>query len=370
MKDKLQKAYEAKAKLNQLYLYTQDVAKFLNIRFEQGGRNSYGEFADGMPCGAIMHYTASNACYGRKRPYGRYPTLLNRFARGSKQGVGVQFVVWDTIIPRFKEIRDRYPLLSDMPAEVAYMGDDLAFWHAGSANRWAYGIEIRNIGKLTRSSAGDFFWNHGKTRYVGRPPIKVGKSWWEPYSRVQMEAVLWVNRLMAAVHPIRPERFLGHTHISNTRIDPGPHFPIHEMRRYSVLEPDVPVSELKFLDEFSDDDDLVSREDPMISEEGLHQGKYRHDWDGCSDWSEAPGTAPRLIVDRTATQTNFKVMLESLGYYTSIETLDDTVALFRSRWKERKPSGRGFRNMLTANGGMTRESIKLLTVMARQWDRM
>jgi len=353
----------------QLYDYSRDVAKLLGVKFEQSGKNSYGAFESGMPCGAIMHYTASNAAYGKRRPYGRYPTMRTRFARGGRQGVGVQFIIWDCLIPRFKEIQDRYPMLADMPAEVAFMGDDQAFWHAGSANRWSYGIEIRNIGRLTRSSRGDFFW--GKNRYHGRTPIKVGEAYWEPYTRAQMEATLWVNRIMCALHPVRPERFLGHTHISNTRIDPGPHFPIHEMRRYSIEKADVPMDEVEFLDEFYEDGDLEAREDVMISESELHAGKYRNDWDGRpDDWDERLGSEPELVVDTKADEENFRSIMESLGYYISEDTLADTVAIFRSRWKKRRSSGRGFYNMLKAQGGMDKQALDLLSVMARQWDRL
>jgi N-acetyl-anhydromuramyl-L-alanine amidase AmpD len=372
----------AQITVGQLYLYSQDTARFLGVPFEQRGKNSYGLFESpplsmqglrgwgGMPCGAIQHYTASNAAYSKKRPYGRYPVLRTRFARGSRQGVGVHFIIWDSLIPRFKEFQDRYPMLVDMPAEVAFMGDDQAFWHAGSANRWAYGIEIRNLGKLT-GKGDNFFWSRGRNRYHGRKPIKVGNSWWEPYTRVQMEATLWVNRLMCALHPIGPERFLGHTHVSNTRIDPGPHFPIHEMRRYSIEKSEVPMSDVEFLREFQDDSDLADREDIMISEVELHAGKYRHDWDGRpDDWDERLGTAPKLAPDTKADRDNYSGMLESLGYYVSDKTLADTVAIFRSRWKERRPSRRGFRNMITAGGGMNKQALGLLSVMARQCDRL
>lgn len=357
----------AQQTLAELFAYSKEISSFLGVQFEQGGKNNYGPFANGMPCGAIIHYTASNAAYSKKRRYGRYPAMRNRFARGGVQGVGVHFIIWDCLIPRFMEIQHRYPLLAGMPSEVAFMGDDLSFWHAGSANKWAYGIEIRNIGRLRRSNRGEFF--NGKHQYSGRTPIKVGDAYWEPYTKAQMEATLWVNRLMCAVHPVRPERFLGHTHISNTRIDPGPHFPIHEMRHYSIVEPDVPLSEVEFLKEFNNDGDLEKREDPMISEEELQEGKYRNDWDGVpDDWDELPGSAPQL--ETKADLDNYQVMLSSLGYYVTPETVDDTVAIFRSRWKERRPGGKGFRNTMSAAGGMDEKAQKHLTIMASQWDHL
>ena len=295
--------------------------------------------------------------------------MRNRFARGAKQGVGVHFIVWDNLVPRFKKIQDKYYLLKDMPTEIAFMGDDLTFFHAGSANKWSYGIEIRNVGKVLKSSSGQFFWNRGKNRYHGREPIKVGASYWEPYTKAQMKGVLWVNRLMAAVHPIRPERFLGHTHVSSTRIDPGPHFPIHAMREYSVLKSNIPMNDVPFLKEFSEDPDCPLREDSGYSETELHAGLFRYDWDGRpDDWNEDPSTAPDL--PDKADRNNYQSILKSLGYYVTPETLPDTVALFRSRWKERNHKGRGFRNMLPSAGGMDTKALQLLTTMVRQWDRL
>jgi len=355
-------AVEARERLDQLYAYSKDTAKVLGIPFELSGKNNYGPFANGKPIGGIMHYTASNAGYNKKRPYGRYPNMRQRFARYGRQGVGVHFVVWDCHIPRFESIRDRYPLLDGLPTEVAFMGDDLTFWHAGAANKWSYGVEIRNIGQLTEKSNG-FFWMKGRNRYNGRDPIQVGSSYWEPYTRAQMSAVLWINRTMAALHPILPERLLGHTHVSNTRIDPGPHFPIHEIREYSLYNSEQYPS---FLNEFYDDDPS-EREDYMISESALAEGLYRHDWDGVpNDWDEDYGTAPVTDIGETS---GWKNTLRSLGYYVGGD-LDDTVAIFRSRWKERRASGRGYKNMLPTAGGMDAEAQRLLTVMARQWDRL
>lgn len=353
---------EARERLDQLYSYSQDTAKVLGVPFELSKKNNYGPFAEGKPIGGIMHYTASNAAYSKKRPYGRYPVLRQRFARGGRQGVGIHFIVWDCHMPRFAELKDRYPLLDDLPTEVAFMGDDLAFWHAGAANRWSYGIEIRNIGQLTKSGQ-SFFWSKGRNRYNGREPIQVGNSYWEPYTRAQMSAVLWINRTMSALHPIQPERLLGHTHISNTRIDPGPHFPIHEIRKHSLDDSEQYPS---FLNEFYDEDPS-EREDPMISEIALSEGLYRHDWDGVpNDWDEDYGTAP---VNNVGEVYEHKNILRSLGYYVDGD-LDDVVAIFRSRWKKRRASGRGWENMIPIAGGMDKQAQDLVKIMARQWDRL
>lgn len=360
--------------LVQLASYTRDCCEYHKIDYEQGGKNSYGAFKQDCPYGAITHFTASNEAVSKKRPFGRDPVLRNRFARGSAQRVGVQFITMDRLQDRYRHIREKYELLEHMPAEVMYFGDDLAFWHAGWVNKWCYGIEVRNLGRLSKSN-GVFQWSAGK--YNGRPPIQIDGSYWEPYTRSQVEATLWVHRLMSAIYPIRPEWFLGHYAVSSTRTDPGKHFPIHEMRHYSLVEPDVPFSEIKFLDEFSDydtvDDETVDVSE--ASEAAIHAGLYRHDWDGRPDDMDyelareaAEGFDPG---DVSEAKKAFRV----LGYWPGDDNTDDvteeykdTVKAFRGRWKVRQ--GRRWVQEIPLHGGMDKVAQKKLKQMLRWWEAL
>ena len=147
------------------------------------------------------------------------------------------------------------------------------------------------------------------------------------------------------------------------------------MREYSIFQPDVPMGEVPFLKEFPEDPDCGLRDDSDYSEFELQAGLVRHDWDGDPAISKASDKEPSSkdkkdkLPDK-ADSENFESILESLGYYISEETLSDTITLFRSRWKERKPRGKGFRNMLRTEGGMDAKAMKLLTSMVRQWDRL
>lgn len=376
-------AEEARATLAELRSYTIDVSKLLGVKPVQNGKNSYGKFAEGQPTGAITHYTASNMAVTKKRPYGRLPVLLNRFAPGGTQKVGVHFIVWDQKVDRFNELRARYKLLGRMPGEAFFMGDDEAFWHAGWFNKMSYGIEIRNLGKLLRDSKGRFFWKSG-VKYFGRDPIKVGDSWWEPYTWEQMAATLWIHRLMSAIYPIRPERFLGHIHVSSTRIDPGLHFPIHEMRAYGLhgLDGDkseTPLREIPFLTEFKDDPDIYDREDlppewEGVSEDALHAGMYRHDWDGVPDELQDDGEFhgnPPLIRDaKEAVRAWYD--LQQLGYAPGDKPesaeFAETVRIFQARWKKRK--GRRWVQELKITGQLNDETLDKLDQMKRMIDVM
>lgn len=339
-------ASKVRETLDQLRGYTVEVTKFMGIRPVQNGRNSNGPFKKDQPSGAITHYTASNMAVTKGRPFGRLPTMLSRFAPGSSQRVGVHFIVWDQLEKRLNEIRERYPLLKEIPGEVFFMGDTESFWHAGWFNNISYGVEIRNIGRLLKDKKGRFFWNNG-VRYHGRTPIAVGNSWWEPYTWQQMAATLWIHRAMSTLYPIRPERFLGHMHVSSTRIDPGVHFPIHEMREYALNRKDVPIKKVPFLAEFSGDPDIGNREDlhldwPRISEASLHKGLYRHDWDGVPEEFDAESGELKgadHIPEPDSAQERAWFNLRQLGYHVGYgpasKEFIETVKLFQARWKKR-----------------------------------
>lgn len=324
--------------LDDLRAYTIDISKLLGIDPVGKWRNSYGPYAEGAPSGAITHYTASNQAVGPKRPYGRLPILLERFKPRGRQGVGVQFVVWDGLIPRFKDIRARYPSLSAFECEVFFFGLE-TFWHAGWANSWSYGIEIRNCGYLLKSSGGSFLW--GDNRYVGRDPAHVGESWWEPFTVEQLRAAVQIHRIMAKRFHILPSRFLGHFHITSSRRDPGPMCSIETLRRYALMEPDVPLNTIVFPDAIYDakvnendlfPDDIVRR-DRMDATASANASKVL---------LQSQADIDKAMTSLSATPARIleaKLLLHNLGYYVGDPTTSDpnesfleSLRIFEARW--------------------------------------
>jgi hypothetical protein len=376
--------------LIQMQEYTEDVSKFLGVDPVGKSKNSYGPFADNQPTGAVNHYTASNRAVGPKRPYGRLPVIMERFKPNGSQGVGVQFVVWDDVVPRFDEMRRRYPLISSVPSEMLCFGFDEAYWQAGWANRWSYGIEIRNIGKLQRQSGGAFYWNGGQVRYRSRTPIRVGNSYWEPYTWSQMVGALWIHRLMATIYDIQPERFIGHVHLTSTRIDPGPHFPIHEMREFALFKQDWPLLQAPFLQEFArrrDDggEAIAAPDDPLVSEDSLHKGLYRHDWDGepgeNDDFDPVPMVrrpgaveSAQSLLDNKDDVLWAKRQLRSVGYY--IGDLDgypnaaflESLRIFQARWKKGKKGKPNMVQAMDVTGTLDKKTVKLIQQFVKQQD--
>jgi len=366
--------------LKQLHQYTLTACRLLGVSMTVRGSNHSGPYREGLPSGIICHYTASNAAYGPKRPYGRLPVLLSRLRPYSGQGVGCHVVVWDEPLPRLAELKRRFPLIKDIPAEVFYFGNENALWHAGSANRWSLGIEVRNCGEVTKGKGG-YWWSRGRYRYRGRTPLIMNSRFWEPYTKSQMIGTLWVSRLFAQVHPLEAHRFLGHTHVSSTRIDPGPHFPIHEMRSAVFDTPDIPLLEVPFLQEFSDwKEGEHPHDDSNVSESSLHLGLYRHDWDGEFSRDDMR-LDKKVLVDQIETpadpQLTLKVKkaLRRLGYYPGktddavmTDELADTVVLFQSRWK-RRAVVRGRKRWVQAvpiNGKIDQDLVDLISKFEKQ----
>lgn len=359
--------------LRQLRGYTEDVSKLHGIRPQGTGKNSYGPYTEGQPTGAVMHYTASNLTDSRGN------VLLERFKPGGSQGVGVHFVVMDKTPDRHIDIKMRYDLILQVP-EIYHFGHDQVFWQAGWFNSLSYGIEIRNVGAVVRSSGGNLWWNNAKLRYFGRPPITVGKKMWEPYTHSQMLGTLWINRLMAAVYNIVPERFLGHVHITSNRDDPGRHFPMHEMREHSLSDA-VPLDDVPFLKEFSDDGVII--DDNHISEDALMKGLYRNDWDGrpdgidadpVSSWNAAKVEPTRIALMASNKVAWAKTQLRSLGYYVGADLTDnptppfmETLRIFQTRWKVRDRRGRWVQE-LPITGVLDDATIAKISTMVKQFE--
>lgn len=363
---------EALEILRQLRCYTIDVSKLHGIVPQGSGKNSYGPYAGGQPTGAIMHFTASNLTDSRGI------VLLERFKPGGTQGVGIHFIVMDETPERHRDIKMHYPLILQVP-EIYHFGHDQVFWQAGWFNSLSYGIEIRNVGAVSRDQRGNLWWNGSKFRYFGRPPITVGKKMWEPFTRSQMLGTLWVNRLMTAIYGIKPERFLGHVHVTSNRDDPGRHFPMHEMREYSFNS--VPLDDVPFLQEFSDDG--IIHDDNHVSEDALMKGLYRNNWDGrpngidadpVSAWDPPKVEPARVALGASGKVVWAKAQLRSVGYYVGTDVSDyptaefmEALRIFQTRWKVRNRAGKWVQEM-PITGVLDDGTIAKISTMVKQFE--
>lgn len=107
-------------------------------------------------------------------------------------------------------------------------------WHAGesewtdddgkvytSLNKWSFGIELDNMGKLTRK--GDAFFDSYGSKWTGAV-AKYGDTYWEPF---RLEQIYALADVIDAIDDRYPGiKVLGHEDIAPKRkIDPGKCFP-------------------------------------------------------------------------------------------------------------------------------------------------
>jgi hypothetical protein len=251
--------------IQQLVDYTKDVCERLDIDFNaRGRRNYYRKWADRRgPTGFIKHFTASNAAVTPRRKLGRIPVLLRRFARNSG-APGVHFVTWDVLMPEFADLRAKYEVFEHLTCEVFCWGVDVAFYHGNTANKWALGIEHRNIGKLHQRDDGSFGWGKkGKHDYVGRDPVHVRGFWCEPFTLGQIMADVLLSRWCVEFLPLEMPRFTGHENITSNRTDPSPHFPLKLVRDLAFN--DDPLALLSA--GYRADDDFFNRYDEWIEDD-------------------------------------------------------------------------------------------------------
>lgn len=175
--------------------------------------NRSGKFVKGLPDTLIIHYTAGPCLESAQN------TFLNKGSKASahiiieRDGSMIQMVPFDTIA-----------------------------WHAGTSkwgkrknlNNYSIGIELVNAGSLVKEKKGYSSW-FGKN-YTSKEVVKAVHrnedvaSYWHRYTDKQIKACESLCKLLVEEYGI--QNILGHEEISPDRkIDPGPAFPLDEMRQ-------------------------------------------------------------------------------------------------------------------------------------------
>lgn len=190
---------------------------------------TYGTFTGGGPTGATLHFTAG-------------PTLgraVRWFMDPKHKSKASAQVVVDRGWPNgMREQAEDLPLIYNLPTMVVQcLPPDMTAWHAGKKwfNQRHYGVEIVNPGELRMHGTGWAYWPEDwTTPYQPQiEPVAMCDKWWEPYP---VDQLLTVVRVLREVQALRPEpwrqvEILGHEQIKENKNDPGPLFPLHDIRR-------------------------------------------------------------------------------------------------------------------------------------------
>ena len=175
--------------------------------------NQGGPFAPGQPDTIIIHYTDGGSAAGAVETLCDVERKVSAHLVVGRQGSVTQLLPFDTI-----------------------------GWHAGRSrwkgreafNQYSLGIEIDNAGQLRQQGDQYIAWfgrAYPEAEVVqAQHPNQSEPAYWHRFPQAQLQLVEDLCRLLMSAYGIR--FILGHDEIAPDRkIDPGPAFPLEEMRR-------------------------------------------------------------------------------------------------------------------------------------------
>lgn len=211
------------------------VERFIGGHLEPESPWSSEPWAHGQPKGCVIHYTAD-------------PDPVRVMRWFVEQQLDARVSAHAIVLPQWTaELRDLaigFSAIRELAAPILQaVPPQKEAWHATWANGWAYGIENINPGQL-QCRGGEFFWwrprNGSAADWTSKWNIRDGEPipllgrWWCPYPRDQILAnvqlLRWVHDYFDGCFSERV-RFLGHEHVQRNKLDPGPAYPMHALRR-------------------------------------------------------------------------------------------------------------------------------------------
>lgn len=221
---------------SQLETFSERVFQSLGIS-EKVTPWTYGKFAPFQPTGAVLHFTASNIPEKAIRWF-----MMKKHA--SKASANV--VVLDDWPEDWKEFADDLPMVKALEtAVVQCMPQTHTTWHATWTNRSYYGIEMVNAGEVRPDGDSWVYWPNDWSEIwkSEKKPVKMNGKFWEPYTYNQVLTVVRVLRYLRQFRAgdIIKHKIVGHENVAENKSDPGPLFPIHDVRLavYEDIEPNL-----------------------------------------------------------------------------------------------------------------------------------
>ena len=157
----------------------------------------------------VLHYTAGSSALSSAHYLARKDTDSSAHLVIARDGGIIQLLPFDTIA-----------------------------WHAGQSeyagrtnlNRYSIGIEMDNAGELHRREGKFYSWfNQEYMPNEVYTNCKNGRAhYWHKYTEAQYQTVHGICGLLINTYPIR--YILGHSEITRRKLDPGPAFPMKELR--------------------------------------------------------------------------------------------------------------------------------------------
>lgn len=208
----------------QLSQFSERVFHLMEIDERQSPWSS-GMFRQNEPSGAIIHYTGSNQAGYAVRWF------MNTRYQSKASAHAVVLDHWPDV---WRRLAEGLPLVQDLPtAVVQCLPPGKIAWHAGRANTHSYGLELVNAGELRKDQGRWVYWRNDWTQpwiSIKQPVYLYGRHW-EPYSLAQIITTVQLLRyLRQFVGTLNFTNILGHDQVTQSKIDPGPLFPMQDVR--------------------------------------------------------------------------------------------------------------------------------------------
>lgn len=166
----------------------------------------------------VLHYTAS--------PFGDAAAEARRVRRWASEGRASSHFV----IGRDGRVMQMVPI----SRAAEHTSDRRAEWPDGvvDVDSRAIGIDLMNVGPLEAADRGhrNAYGGHHLGPFASAPD----GSAWEPYTSPQVDALRVLVETLIAEHPQLgdADRWVRHGDIQPGKIDPGPLFPLGDLRRW------------------------------------------------------------------------------------------------------------------------------------------
>ena len=224
---------------SQLKVFSERVFESMGIK-ERESQWTYGLFPSGSPVGAILHFTAGDSIYGAARWF---------MQKAFESKASAQVIVGRGWVEKAREHAKDLELVRSLPCMVLQcLPPTHTAWHAGSwwFNHRHYGIEIVNPGEIRKGPDGGWVtWpNDWTTKYEPHEPIvEASGRFWEPYHPDQFLTVVEILRRRRELYrtQIDPTQIVGHEQIRSAKTDPGPLFPVEDIRKAVFEAADIKV---------------------------------------------------------------------------------------------------------------------------------
>lgn len=191
--------------------------------------------------GAVIHYTA-DPDFGRVCRWFAFSRFQSR--------VSAHFVVSDGFESGHQRVAKGLSLIEKyLPVTVVMCRRlEQTAWHATWTNNWTYGIENVNPGELRRGPEGFVTWRRKRRNAAewtdlwmpvsaSDAPVEINGRFWAPYAPAQVVANIVLLKALRGFCPCFariPGHILGHSLVQANKSDPGPDFPLHDVRRAVV----------------------------------------------------------------------------------------------------------------------------------------